>query len=74
MLLGSSPAWPAKLKGEYMTGAYVRIKRNDKWENIEVEHLNDEERKDLFTDHEELMKWFNFTCNKLVEIEQLLTE
>jgi hypothetical protein len=31
-----------------MTGAYLRVKRGDEWENIEVEHLTNEERKILF--------------------------
>jgi len=30
-----------------MTGAYLRVKRNNKWENIEVEYLTDEERETL---------------------------
>ena len=49
-----------------MTGAYLRIKRKDKWQNIEIEYLTDGEREELFkeADTEEVLKWLNFMCNQ----------
>lgn len=59
-----------------MTGAYLRVKRNDKWENIEVEHLTKEERTELFINREpvELLRWMDLLCEKVVMCETLLTE
>ena len=55
-----------------MTGAFVRIKRNDKMENVEIEHLTDAERKEFFSKStpEEILKWLNFTCEILNAIEE----
>ena len=49
-----------------MTGAYVRVKRAGKWENVEIEYLTDKEREELFKDApaEEVLKWLNFMCNQ----------
>ena len=49
-----------------MTNAYVRVKRADKWENVEIEYLTDGEREEIFkdADSEELLKWLNFMCNQ----------
>jgi len=54
-----------------MTGAYLRVKRDDKYEAIEVEHLSDKEREKQFTVRtpEEMMRWFHLVCNKLAEVE-----
>ena len=53
-----------------MTGAYLRVKR-DGWENVEIEHLTDKEREDLFQNRpEELLKWLNFTCKFLAHLER----
>ena len=54
-----------------MTGAYLRIERDKKWDSIEVEHLTDEERDSIFQfrDKEEILRWFNLVCNKLKEVE-----
>ena len=57
-----------------MTGAYLRIKRDEKWENIEVEHLTDEERQEILKDDPRLMQWLNIVCNKLTETEKLFVE
>lgn len=38
-----------------MTGAYLRVKRGDKWENIEVEHLTDDERQKILKNDSRLM-------------------
>lgn len=58
-----------------MTGAYLRVKREGKWINLEVEHLTDEERQEKFSQEKEpqhLIGWINLLCHKLVEIEGLL--
>ena len=49
-----------------MTGAYLRIKRKDKWQNVEIEYLTDGERMELFKEAgtEEVLKWLNFMCNQ----------
>ena len=49
-----------------MTGAYLRIKRKDKWQNVEIEYLTDSERGELFKDapSDEVLKWLNFMCNQ----------
>jgi len=57
-----------------MTGAYLRVKRNDKWENIEVEHLTDEERESILKDDARLMQWLHIVCNKLVSVDSLLKD
>lgn len=57
-----------------MTGAYLRAKRNDKWEAIEVEHLTKEERTELFINREpvELLRWIDLLCEKVVMCETLM--
>lgn len=57
-----------------MTGAYLRVKRDGKWENIEVEHLTDQERETILQDDDRLIKWLHIVCQKLVETEALLQE
>lgn len=59
-----------------MTGAYLRVKRGDKWENIEVEHLTDDEIREKFATREpqELISWMLMLCAKVREIEPLLDE
>ena len=49
-----------------MTGAYLRVKREGKWQNIEIEYLTDGEREELFKEAgtEEVLKWLNFMCNQ----------
>lgn len=49
-----------------MTGAYVRIKREGTWQNVEIEYLTDTEREELFKEasNEEVLKWLNFMCNQ----------
>lgn len=55
-----------------MTGAYLRVNRNGKWLNFEVEHLTDEERHDVLNGDPRLLDWLNLTCKKLVEAEEIL--
>ena len=59
-----------------MTGAFVRVKRNDKMENVEVEYLSVEERVDLFKDRdkEEILRWLDLTCSFLCEFEEVPKE
>ena len=57
-----------------MTGAYLRVKRNGKWENIEVEHLTDQERETILKDDDRLMQWLHIVCHKLSEIQTELEE
>ena len=49
-----------------MTNAYIRVKREDIWQNVEIEYLTDEERNELFkeADSEEVLKWLNFMCSE----------
>jgi len=34
-----------------MTGIFVRIRRNDRWQNIEIEHLSDNELNSFAKEH-----------------------
>ena len=54
-----------------MTGAYLRVKRDGVWTPIEVEHLTDAERVDIFASRgvEEILRWLDCVCNKLAQIE-----
>ena len=41
-----------------MTGAYIRIKRNSTWQNIEIEQLTDDELESFAESHPEAgWKW-----------------
>jgi hypothetical protein len=53
-----------------MTGAYLRVNRNDKWENIEIEYLTDEEIDEVFgkAENEEMRRWIKFLVNQLYSI------
>lgn len=57
-----------------MTGAYLRVKRGDKWENIEVENLTDDEVREKFATREpqELINWMIMLCQQIREVEPLL--
>lgn len=56
-----------------MTGAYLRAVRNGKWDNVEVEHLTDEELRDKFISRapEELVNWMSMLCAKIRHVETL---
>ena len=49
-----------------MTNAYVRIQREDRWQNVEIEYLTDAERNELFKESstEDVLKWLNFMCSE----------
>ena len=59
-----------------MTNAFLRIKRNGKVENIEVEFLTTEERQEIFKDRtpEELLRWIDVVCRELEKLDELLSE
>ena len=59
-----------------MTGAYFRVKRNGKFENIEMEHLTDSERWDLLStrDVNYILSCLDVACKKLRENEALLDD
>lgn len=57
-----------------MTGRYLKVERNGKWENIEVDHLTDEEREKILSKDDRLIQWLNLVCNKIVEVELLLKD
>jgi hypothetical protein len=59
-----------------MTGAYLRVEREGKWQNIEVEQLTEEELKEKFLkrEPEELVNWMSMLCGYLRRIEPLLQD
>jgi hypothetical protein len=57
-----------------MTGAFLRVKRDGRWENIEVEHLTSEERAEIFTNRDDdILPWFDMVCNLLAKLEEVVT-
>ncbi len=54
-----------------MTGAYLRVRRDGKWCNVEVEHLTDAERTEILGGRtpEELLRWLNVVCGALSQFE-----
>jgi len=53
-----------------MTGAFVRVERKGKFEAIEIEHLTDNERRDLFGhDGGRVLAWLNLVCKELAVVE-----
>lgn len=59
-----------------MTGAYLRVKRGDKWENVEIENLTDEELHEKFATREtqELINWMGMLCAKIRQVEPVLKQ
>lgn len=59
-----------------MTGAFLRVKRDDKFENIEVEHLTEDELKEKFLSRtpEELVSWMNLLCATIRKVEPILDD
>ena len=55
-----------------MTGAFIRIKRDGIWQNIEVEHLSDSEREERLKDDPRFMNWLHLVCHALIEAEDVL--
>lgn len=54
-----------------MTGAFLRVKRGNKFENIEIEHLTKDERFDIFVtrEPEEIIRWLDMLCDCIVVCE-----
>lgn len=54
-----------------MTQAYLRVCRDGKWKNVEIEHLSDAERIEAFKDKtkEETLNWVNMLCRVLAALE-----
>ena len=57
-----------------MTGAYLRVLRDGKMVNIEVEYLTDEERREKLAEDPRLIEWLNLVCNTLIEAESVLNQ
>jgi len=59
-----------------MTGAYLRVERDGKWKNVEVEHLTEDELKEKFLkrEPEELVNWMSMLCGYLRRLEPLLQD
>jgi hypothetical protein len=57
-----------------MTGAYIRIERDGKWQAVEVEHLTLAERREAFKNksHNELVNWLDMLCAKVRECEEII--
>lgn len=53
-----------------MTGAYLRVQRDGKWQPVEVEYLTKEERLALFEKRSpvELCRWLDVVCETLASI------
>ena len=57
-----------------MTGAFLRVWRDGKWQNVEVEHLTDCEREKALKDDPRLMAWLHVVCNELSRVEGMLKQ
>ncbi len=57
-----------------MTGAFLRVQRDGKWENVEVEHLTDAERESTLANDPRLLSWLHLVCGKLAAADKLLIE
>lgn len=57
-----------------MTGAYLRVNRNDKWENIEIEYLTNEEIDEIFSDKDtkEILGWMKFLVTQLRPVAEFV--
>lgn len=59
-----------------MTGAYIRLLRGGKWQNIEVEYLTNDERAKVFRSkpHDEMVKWINMLCETICLAQETFSE
>lgn len=59
-----------------MTGAFLRIERNGKMENVEIEYLTKDEREFLFnTKHpDEILNWMDLLCETIRSLEEVPEE
>lgn len=59
-----------------MTGAYFRVKRGDQWENVEIEHLTDEELVMVFAEKDQryLISAISLLCKTIAHVEPLFQQ
>ncbi len=59
-----------------MTGSFLRVEREGKWENIEVEHLTDVELDEIIgaRDKAEIMDWLSLTCSVIRLAEEAISK
>lgn len=62
------------IKGDNMTGTFLRVKRNGKFENVEIEYLTESELEVLFAQREpsELLRWLIHLVNVLRPIAKYM--
>lgn len=56
------------------TGAYIRVRRNQKWESVLVERLTPEELRAIFEHRHptELLSWIGLLCQTLRKAQAML--
>ncbi len=59
-----------------MTEAFLRVEREGKWENIEVEHLTDIELNEIIGSRSkaEIMDWLTLTCSVIRLAEEAINK
>jgi len=59
-----------------MTGAYLRVQRDGKWGNLEVEDLTDDERQEILGHREpaELVRWINLLCKTVITMNDTFND
>jgi hypothetical protein len=57
-----------------MTGAFLRVQRDGKWQNLEVEHLTDCEREKKLKNDPSVLSWLHLVCNELARVEGILKQ
>ena len=57
-----------------MTDLFLRVKRDGFWANVEIEHLTDAEREEIFINRppEELVRWINVLSKQVAKNNMLL--
>lgn len=60
--------------GGNMTGMYLRVKRENSYENIEIEYLTPDELNELFKDKEptELIRWIIALSSVIRNIDEVI--
>lgn len=60
--------------GGNMTGMYLRVKRENKYENVEIEYLTPNELDELFKDKDstELIKWISALASIIQDIAETI--
>lgn len=59
-----------------MTGAFLRVFRDNQWKNIEVEYLTKDEMTDIFSERDplELINWMELLADTVVSCESILDD